>query len=278
MRFVRYGAPGKERPGALDNDGVIRDLSSLTSDIDGEFLASKIFAELDNNAIKNLPVVDAGERLGPPVAGVTKVIGFGVNYHSMVAERKMGTPETPILFFKAPGTLCGPTDTVVLPEGLTETVWEVEVGVVIGKTARNVNESEAMSHIAGYLTANDLTEVSFGRHKSGQWWLGKNFDTFTPIGPWLVRASEINDPYELELHLELDGKPFQRERAGGMIFKIDELVSFASRHMTLVPGDIILTGSPAGVGSNLEPKVFLQKGNVMTLGVEGLGSQRSVIA
>ncbi len=277
MRFVRYGSRGRERPGVLDSDSQVRDLAGVANDVDGEFLSSNAFRELSSDDVERLPKVHPVERLGPPVANVSKIIGFGVNYHSMAAERNMPTPETPILFFKSPSTICGPTDDIRLPESLEETVWEVEIGAVIGKTARNVPEAEAMSHIAGYLAANDLTEVSFGRDKSGQWWLGKNFDTFTPIGPWLVRASDISDPYDLELHLEIDGKQFQRERGADMIFKIDELISFASRHMTLLPGDIILTGSPAGVGANQTPKIFLQSTNVMTLGVSELGEQRTVV-
>lgn len=278
MQFVRYGPPGQERPGVLDSDGVIRDLSAITADIDAAFLASPTFASLDDTAVRDLPAVEGEPRLGPPVAQVSKIIGFGVNYHSMVAERKMDTPETPILFFKSPTTLCGPTDAVTLPAGLEETVWEVEIGAVIGRPASNVPVDQAMSHVAGYLIANDLTEVSFGRHKSGQWWLGKNFDTFTPVGPWLVRACDIEDPHHLELFLELNGKQFQREKASGMVFQIPELISFASKHMTLVPGDIILTGSPSGVGANLEPKVFLKSNDVMTLGVEQLGAQRTVVS
>lgn len=277
MKFLRFGEPGREKPGVLDESGNLRDLSSLTRDINGDFLGSAEFSSLGPCEVEALPKVSGTPRLGPPVAGVSKLIGFGVNYHSMVAERGMETPRIPILFFKSTGTIVGPNDPVVLPEGLTETVWEVEIALVIGRTVRNLAEDEACGAVAGYMTANDLTETSFQRDPSGQWWLGKNFDTFTPLGPWLVRASDIPSPDDLELVFELDGKEYQREKASGMIFKVPELVSFASRHMTLFPGDIILTGSPAGVGANFSPQVFLKPSSRMTATVDGLGTQTSPV-
>lgn len=274
MKLVRYGAIGKEKPGLIDKNGALRDLSSFVQDIDAQTLAREGRARLAAIDPQTLPLVSGEQRYGAPVAHVSKFICVGLNYSEHAAETGAPIPEQPILFMKATSAITGPNDDVIIPQGSVKTDWEVELGVVIGETARSVSIDNALSHVAGYVVVNDLSEREFQLEHGGQWVKGKSCDTFGPIGPWLVTAEEVPDPQNLGLWLEVNGHRYQNGNTRTMIFGVAHLVSYISRYMTLLPGDVISTGTPSGVGLGLKPPVYLRPGDVVELGIDGLGQQR----
>jgi 2-keto-4-pentenoate hydratase/2-oxohepta-3-ene-1,7-dioic acid hydratase in catechol pathway len=273
MKLLRYGTAGRERPGVLAPDGTVRDLSDVIPDVAGESLMPEVIERLRRIEIGKLPRVDEPGRLGPCVGEVGKFICIGLNYSDHAAESGMAVPREPIVFMKATSAICGPNDDVVIPRGSEKTDWEVELGVVIGKPAKYVPQTEALSHVAGYCVINDLSERAFQLEGTGQWVKGKSADTFGPIGPWLVTRDEIPDPQNLDMWLEVDGHRCQDGSTRTMIFGVAYLVSYLSRFMSLQSGDIISTGTPPGVGAGRKPPVFLRPGNTMRLGVQGLGDQ-----
>jgi 2-keto-4-pentenoate hydratase/2-oxohepta-3-ene-1,7-dioic acid hydratase in catechol pathway len=277
MKLLRYGAAGREKPGMLDADGAIWDLSPVIPDVSGAALLPESLERLRTLERSALRRVDADVRLGPCVGHVGKFICIGLNYADHAAESRMAVPAEPILFMKATSAICGPNDDIVIPRGSLKTDWEVELGVVIGKSAKYVTEAEALSHVAGYCVVNDLSERAFQLEGTGQWVKGKSADTFGPIGPWLVTTDEVADPQDLALWLEVDGRMCQRSTTKQMIFGVARLVSYISRFMSLQPGDIISTGTPPGIGMGQSPPVFLRPGNVVRLGVQGLGQQRQTV-
>ena len=277
MKLLRYGEPGAEKPGLLDADGTIRDLSGVVADIDGAVLAGKL-TELASLDPASLPKVDGSPRLGPPIANISKLVCVGLNYSDHAAETGNPIPKEPILFLKATSSINGSNDPVTLPKDSRKSDWEVELGIVIGKQASYVTEADAMDYVAGYTIVNDVSEREFQIERSGgQWDKGKGCDTFAPIGPWLVTKDEIPDPQQLAMWLEVDGHRYQNGSTRTMIFQVPMLVSYISQFMTLKPGDVIPTGTPPGVGMGLKPPVFLKPGNVMSLGIEGLGEQRQEV-
>jgi 2,4-diketo-3-deoxy-L-fuconate hydrolase len=274
MKLVRYGAPGRERPGLIDAQGRLRDLSAHVGDIDADALVQAGRARLAAIDPATLPEVAGAPRYGAPVAHVGKMICVGLNYTDHAAETGAEPPAQPILFMKATSAITGPDDDVVIPKGSAKTDWEVELGVVIGDTARHVGVADALAHVAGYLVVNDLSEREFQLEHGGQWVKGKSCDTFGPLGPWLVTADEVPDPQALHLWLEVNGQRRQNGHTGNMIFGVAELVSYISRYMTLQPGDVISTGTPPGVGLGMKPPVYLRPGDTVELGIDGLGRQR----
>lgn len=279
MKLLRYGLPGQDRPGILDADNNLRDLSEIVPDIAGEYLSPACLARLRQIDVSRLPRVPGRPRIGPCVGQVGKFICIGLNYSDHATEAGMKVPAEPVIFMKATSAIIGPNDHVVIPRGGTKTDWEVELGVVIGKPAKYVSEAEAMAHVAGYCVINDLSERAFQLEGTGQWVKGKSADTFGPIGPWLVTPDEIADPQNLKMWLEIDGHRYQDGSTRTMIFGVRHLVSYLSRFMSLQPGDIISTGTPPGVGMGQKPPCYLQPGNRMRLGIEGLGEQdQTVIA
>ena len=277
MKLVRYGQPGAEKPGLVDSSGAVRDLSGHVADIDGSTLSSGSLERLAAIDPASLPAVDAGVRLGCPVGNVGKLLCIGLNYTDHAAETGMPIPDEPILFMKATTSICGPNDSVVLPRGSVKSDWEVELGVVIGSRASYVEEEDALDHVAGYCVVNDVSERQYQLESTGQWVKGKSADTFAPIGPWVVTKDEVPDPGSLDMWLDVDGQRCQDGNTRTMIFGVKTLVSYVSRYMTLMPGDIIPTGTPPGVGAGRKPPVFLKPGNVMRLGVAGLGEQRQEV-
>lgn len=278
MKLLRVGTAGRERPALLDPDGTLRDLSGLVADIDGTLLADEDALGRIRTAAAagDLPALDAtGLRTGPPLARIGKIVCIGLNYHDHARETGAEPPAEPVVFFKAPDTVVGPDDTVLIPRGSVKTDWEVELAVVIGRTARYLESAEeGLAHVAGYAVAHDVSEREFQIERGGTWDKGKGFDTFGPIGPWLVTRDEIPDPQALDLWLEVDGVRRQHGSTATMIFGVAEIVAYCSRLMTLMPGDVITTGTPPGVGMGARPPVFLKGGEVMRLGIEGLGEQR----
>jgi 2,4-diketo-3-deoxy-L-fuconate hydrolase len=274
MRLLRVGAPGKERPALLDANGVVRDLSSVVTDISGATLLPDSLAKIAKVDPATLPAIDGSTRIGPCVNGVGKFICIGLNYSDHAAESNMPVPVEPIVFMKATSSICGPNDDVEIPRGSLKSDWEVELGVVIGKPGKYISDADAMSHVAGYCVVNDLSERAFQLEGTGQWVKGKSADTFGPIGPWLVTADEVPDCQNLGLWLEVDGHRYQNGTTKTMVFGVKYLVTYLSRFMSLQSGDIITTGTPPGVGLGQKPPVFLKAGNVMRLGVDGLGEQR----
>lgn len=274
MKLVRYGDPGHEKPGMLDPQGGLRDLSAQLADIDGPTLGRASLARLAAIDPSVLPQVAGTVRFGPPVARIGKVICVGMNYSDHAAETGAAVPEQPVLFMKATTSIVGAYDEVVIPRGSVKTDWEVELGIVIGETARDVSEADALAHVAGYLVVNDISERAFQLEHGGQWTKGKGCDTFGPLGPWLVTADEIPDPQRLELWLEVNGHRYQHGNTRTMVFGVAHLVSYISRYMTLSPGDVISSGTPAGVGLGMKPPTYLKPGDVMELGIQGLGLQR----
>jgi len=274
MKLLRFGRPGQERPGALDADGRIRDISSLVSDVAGEALLPASIEKLQRADLSRLPVVDAGVRIGPCVGHVGKFMCIGLNYSDHAAESNMAVPKEPILFMKATSCIVGPNDDIELPRGSQKTDWEVELGVVIGAPAKYVTEADALSHVAGYCVVNDVSERAFQLEGTGQWVKGKSADTFGPIGPWLVTRDEVADWSRLDMWLEVDGHRLQNGSTKTMIFGVPHLVSYLSQFMSLQPGDIITTGTPPGVGHGQKPPVYMRAGNVIKLGIAGLGEQR----
>ena len=277
MKLVRFGNIGEERPAIVDADGALRDLSGIVNDITGGTLLPESIAKLRAINPKELPLVAGRPRIGACVGNVGKFICIGLNYSDHAAESGMAVPVEPVIFMKATSAVCGPYDDVIIPRGSKKTDWEVELGVVIGKETRYVTEEEALSHVAGYCVVNDVSERAFQLEGTGQWVKGKSADTFGPIGPWLVTADEVPDPQALNLWLEVDGHKYQNGSTGTMVFGVAHLVSYLSRFMSLQPGDIISTGTPPGVGHGQKPPIYLRSGNVMRLGIEGLGEQRQTV-
>jgi 2-keto-4-pentenoate hydratase/2-oxohepta-3-ene-1,7-dioic acid hydratase in catechol pathway len=274
MKLLRFGNYGEEKPGVLDSSGKIRDLSGVIGEIGGASLSPDSIAKLRSVDLHSLPLVDGSPRLGPCVGAVGKFLCIGLNYSDHAAESGMVLPAEPVLFMKATSAICGPNDDVVMPKGSEKTDWEVELGVIIGTKAEYVSEEHALSHVAGYCVINDLSERAFQLEGTGQWVKGKSANTFGPIGPWLVTADEVPDPQALHLWLEVDGHRYQDGSTSTMVFGVAYLVSYLSRFMSLQPGDIISTGTPPGVGLGQKPPTYLRAGNVMRLGIDGLGEQR----
>ena len=275
MKLVRYGAPGKEKPGLIDADGKLRDLSGKIEDLGPKTLSPSVLAKLAKLKPESLPLVKGKPRLGVPVTGVGKFLAIGLNYSDHAAEAGMPIPKEPIMFLKANSSLSGPNDDVMLPKGSVKSDWEVELGVVIGTKAQYVSKKDALKHVAGYCLVNDVSEREYQLERGGTWDKGKGCDTFGPVGPWLVTTDEIKNPQKLHMWLELNGKRYQDGSTSTMIFDVAAIISYASQFMTLMPGDIITTGTPPGVGMGVKPKPrFLKAGDVMTLGIEGLGQQR----
>lgn len=275
MKLLRYGEVGKEKPGILDQSGNIRDLSTVVDDIAGNTLLPEQLVQLQKIDVNTLPIIDANSRLGPCVSASGKFICIGLNYSDHAAETDADIPQEPIIFAKFTNAICGPNDNIIIPKASSKTDWEVELGVVIGKPAKYVSESEALDHVAGYMVVNDLSEREFQLERCGQWVKGKSCDNFGPIGPWLVTADEVPDPQALDLWLEVDGHRYQQSNSCNMAFTVAYLISYLSRFFTLHPGDIISTGTPPGVGLGIKPDpVFLRPGQEIHLGISGLGEQR----
>jgi len=277
MKLVRFGNHGEERPAIVDADGALRDLSGVVDDIAGAALSPASLEKLGKINPKDLPLIAGAPRIGACVGRVGKFICIGLNYSDHAAESGMAVPAEPVVFMKATSAICGPNDDVMIPRGSEKTDWEVELGVVIGKEARYVTEGEALSHVAGYCVVNDVSERAFQMEGTGQWVKGKSADTFGPIGPWLVTTEDVPDPQALDLWLEVDGHRYQNGSTATMVFGVAHLISYLSRFMSLQPGDIISTGTPPGVGLGQKPPVYLRPGNVMRLGVAGLGEQRQTV-
>ena len=279
MKLVRYGAPGAEKPGMIDGDGTLRDLSAHVSDIAGETLSDVGLAAIAALDPASLPAVDGSPRMGPCVGDIGKFLCIGLNYSDHAAETGADIPEHPILFFKANSAVVGPDDTVVMPRGSTHTDWEVELGVVIGKAAKYVDEADALDHVAGYCVVNDVSERHFQTQLTGQWTKGKSCDTFGPTGPWLVTRDEIPDPQKLDMALDVNGNRMQTGSTATMIFTVAQIISHLSQLMTLHPGDVITTGTPPGVGMGMKPEpVYLKAGDTMRVWIDGLGEQNQTVA
>jgi ureidoglycolate lyase len=275
MKLLRIGAKGAEKPAILAEDGTIRDLSGVVGDIAGQTLTPEGLARIRATDIGVLPRLDANDRIGPCVGSVGKFICIGLNYADHAAETGAPIPAEPIIFMKATSAIIGPNDDVIIPKNAIKPDWEVELGVVIGKEARYVEEADAMEHVAGYCVINDVSERHFQTERGGTWDKGKGCDTFGPIGPWLVTRDEVADPQQLAMWLDVDGKRYQNGSTRTMIFGVAQVVSYVSQFMSLQPGDIISTGTPPGVGMGIKPEpVWLKPGNVMRLGIEGLGEQQ----
>lgn len=274
MKLLRFGPVGFEKPGALDDDGKIRDLSGVVADIAGKTLSSKSLANLSQTDLSSLPLVADDVRLGPCVAGTGKFICIGLNYADHAAESGLEVPPEPVIFMKATSAICGPNDPVIIPKGSEKTDWEVELGVVIGKRAKYVSEERAMDYVAGYCLINDVSERAFQSEHAGQWTKGKSADNFGPIGPWLVTRDEIANPQDLAMWLSVNGEKRQNGSSKTMVYGVAHCVAYLSRFMSLHPGDIISTGTPPGVGMGMDPQTYLKPGDVIELGIEGLGEQR----
>ena len=274
MKLVRYGAPGREKPGILDTNGRIRDLSSVVPDIAGEALSPRGLAKIRNIKLEKLPVVKSGVRLGPCVGHVGNYIAIGLNYADHAAESGMPIPKEPIVFNKAPNCIVGPNDEIMLPKGSQRTDWEVELAIVIGTRARYVPKKTALDYVAGYCVANDVSEREFQLERAGQWTKGKGCETFGPLGPWLVTTDEIPKPQSLSMWLDINGERMQSGSTRTMIFHVGHLVSYLSQFMVLDAGDVIATGTPPGVGMGRKPPKYLKAGDVVSVGIEGLGEQR----
>ncbi|WP_374372323.1 fumarylacetoacetate hydrolase family protein [Tabrizicola sp.] len=274
MKLLRHGPKGTERPGLMHKDGTIRDLTGVIPDIAGAALSDEGLARLRGIDAATLPVVDPATRLGPCVAGTGKFICIGLNYADHAAESGMAVPPEPVIFMKATSAICGPNDPIVIPRGSEKTDWEVELAIIIGKPAKYVSEDEAMAHVAGYAVTNDVSERAFQTERSGQWTKGKSCDNFGQIGPWLVTRDEVADPQALKMWLKVNGQTMQDGSTRTMVYGVKYLVSYLSQFMTLHPGDVISTGTPPGVGLGMKPPRYLKPGEVVELGIEGLGSQR----
>jgi len=275
MKLLRYGPPGQERPGLLDAHGRIRDLSGVLTDIDGDRLSPASLRDLTGIDPETLPVVEDNPRLGPPVANIGKFIAVGLNFSDHAAESNLPVPQEPVLFTKATSCIVGPNDTVVIPRGSKKTDWEVELGVVIGTRASYVTREEALNHVAGYVVVDDVSEREYQIERGGTWDKGKGCDTFGPIGPWLVTADEVGDVQNLSMWLDVNGERKQTGTTATMIFDVATLVSYISEFMTLMPGDVITTGTPPGVGMGQKPQPqYLKSGDIVRLGIEKLGEQQ----
>ncbi len=275
MKLVRYGAQGAERAGVVDAEGRVRDLSMLLPDIGPEQVTPRTLAALAAIDVSRLPLVDEGVRLGSPIGQIGKIVCVGLNYRDHAAEANMAVPKEPVLFMKAITSLSGPNDDVQIPPGSQKTDWEVELGIVIGTRMKHVAKADVLPHVAGYVLANDVSERAYQTERGGQWDKGKSYDSFAPIGPWLVTADEVADPHALGLWLDVNGKRMQDGNTKNFIFDVPTMLSYISEFMTLEPGDLVLTGTPAGVGLGQKPEpVFLRAGDEMRLGITGLGEQR----
>ena len=277
MKLVRYGAIGQEKPGLIDKSGQLRDLSAQLKDFSGETFSPASLAKLAALDPASLPAVSGTPRIGSPVGGLPKFVAIGLNYTDHANEVGMPIPAEPIIFMKANNSLCGPNDKVEKPRGSTKLDWECEIAIIIGTRAKYVSEADALSHVAGYAVCNDVSERFFQLERLGQWTKGKSHDTFGPLGPWLVTKDEIADVQKLSMWLDVNGKRCQTGSTATMIFGIAKIVSYVSEIMTLLPGDIITTGTPPGVGAGMKPPKFLNVGDIVTLGIEGLGEQRQEI-
>ena len=277
MKLLRYGQTGQEKPGVLDADGRIRDLSSLVADIGGEVLTPEGLQKLRAVDLNSLPLVEGAPRLGPCVGRIGKFVCVGLNYADHAAEAGLPIPSEPILFNKWLSALSGPNDNVIRPRGAEKVDWEVELGVVIGQGGAYISEADAMQHVAGYCVINDVSERAYQMERGGSWDKGKGCDTFGPIGPWLVTADEIADPNNLNMWLDVDGKRCQSGNTKTMIFTVPALIAYASQFMSLQSGDVISTGTPPGVGAGFKPPRYLQVGQTMRLGIDGLGEQQQTM-
>lgn len=277
MKLLRYGLPGFEKPGLVDDSGRIRDLSGYADDIAGDALLPESLDRLQRLAAESLPMAPAGSRLGPCVGSVGKIVGTGLNYRDHAREAGAEVPAEPIIFMKATSAISGPNDDVLIPRGGRKTDWEVELGVVIGRAMSYVPAAEAPGHIAGFCVINDISDRSFQLEGTGQWVKGKSADTFAPIGPWLVTSDEIPDPHNLGIWLEVNERRYQDSNTGQMIAHVPDLISYVSRFMSLQPGDIIATGTPPGVGFGLKPPKYLAPGDVMKAGIDKLGVQQQTV-
>lgn len=276
MKLLRYGIKGNERPGILDEQGQIRDLSGIVTDINGPVLENDL-EKIRQTDINSLPIVNGDVRYGACVGNVGKFICIGLNYSDHAAETKMAIPSEPVIFNKWTSAIVGPNDDIEIPKNAAKTDWEVELGVVIGQSGRYIDQQDAMKYVAGYCVINDVSEREYQLERGGTWDKGKGCDTFGPIGPWLVTIDEITNPHQLAIWLEVDGKRYQNGNTKTMIFDVPTIISYLSQFMSLQPGDIISTGTPPGVGLGQNPPVFLKAGNVVRLGIEGLGEQRQLV-
>jgi 2,4-didehydro-3-deoxy-L-rhamnonate hydrolase len=277
MKLLRYGPIGKEKPGILDAEGKIRDLSAVIPELDGSAISPAGLAKLRKVKIDKLPLVRGNPRIGSCVANPQKFIAIGLNYSDHAAESGLTVPPEPIIFTKHVSCLSGPNDTVTIPPKSKKSDWEVELGVIIGTKAKNIKKKDALKHVAGYCTINDLSERAFQIERSGQWTKGKSYDTFGPVGPWLVTADEVKNPQNLHLWLELNGKRVQDGNTKTMVYGVAYIVAYLSEFFTLMPGDIITTGTPPGVGMGMKPQRFLKPGDKMRVGIDGLGVQEQIV-
>jgi 2,4-didehydro-3-deoxy-L-rhamnonate hydrolase len=277
MKLLRHGAPGLERAGALDAQGRVRDLSLLVPDLTPEWLAPERMRAMAAIDLQRMPLVPDGVRLGPPVAGTRQFIAIGLNYRLHAIESNLDIPTEPVVFNKAVTSIAGPNGEIAMPSDSKAMDWEVELGVVIGTTARKVDTSQALSHVAGYCLANDVSERDWQLRRNGQWVKGKSHDGFGPLGPWLVTTDELADPQAVDLELRVNGELRQQSSTSDMIFTVAHIVAYLSQFMTLLPGDVVITGTPHGVGMGLKPPRFLARGDVITLASPQLGTQRQVV-
>ena len=278
MKLVRYGAIGHEKPGLIDDNGQLRDVSGQVKDFAGDAFSPASLAALAKLDASTLPLVDGKQRFGSPVGGAPKFIAIGLNYADHAAESGLPVPSEPIVFIKANNSLCGPNDNVEKPRGSTKLDWEVELAIIIGTRAKYVSEADALKYVAGYAVCNDVSERFFQIERGGQWTKGKSHDTFGPLGPWVVTADAVGDVHKLDMWLDVNGQRCQTGSTATMIFNVPKIISYLSEIMTLMPGDIITTGTPPGVGMGMKPQPkFLQVGDVMTLGIEGLGEQKQTV-
>lgn len=277
MKLVRYGPSGKEKPGLIDANGTLRDLGAHVGDIAGEVLSDAGLAKLKALDPSSLPAVDGTPRMGPCVGQIQKILCIGLNYSDHAAETGAEPPSEPILFAKALSALCGPNDDVEMPRGSKALDWEVELAIIIGAKAKYVSEADAMDHVAGFAIMNDVSERDFQTKRMGQWTKGKSHDTFGPLGPWLVTRDEVGDVHNLAMWLDVNGERRQTGNTNTLIFNVPHMVSYLSQFLTLMPGDVISTGTPPGVGMGMKPPKYLKVGDVMALGIEGLGEQRQTV-
>jgi 2-keto-4-pentenoate hydratase/2-oxohepta-3-ene-1,7-dioic acid hydratase in catechol pathway len=277
MRICRIGPAGHEKPAFVGTDGSAYDLSSLVSDITPEFIASDGLEKLASQELASLPKIEGNFRYGPPVKNISKIVAIGLNYEDHAIESNLPIPTEPIMFGKAITAITGPNDTVILPRGSTHSDWEVELGVIIGKKASYVSDEDALSYVAGYTLTNDVSERFNQKERGTQWCKGKSHDTFCPVGPWLVTPDEIEDPQNLDMFLNVNGRRKQTGNTRTMIFDLKTLISYASAYVTLMPGDLLITGTPPGVGEGMSPQQFLRAGDEMHLGIENLGEQRQTV-
>ena len=277
MKLVRFGAAGDEKPGVIDEHGNLRDLSAYIEDITAQNLSDEKLSELSKINLNTLPIMDKSTRLGPCVSGVGKFICIGLNYADHAKEAGMEVPPEPVIFMKATSAICGPTDPILLPRGSVKTDWEVELAVVIGKKAKYVELADAMSYVAGYAASNDISERTYQLEGSGHWTKGKSCDSFGPLGPYLVTKDEIPDPQNLSMWLSVNGQKMQDGSTSTMVYGVAFLVHYISQFMSLMPGDIISTGTPPGVGLGMTPPIYLKPGDIVTLGVEGLGEHNQTV-